>query len=356
MAEAFEQGRQGRRHHRRGRQEPRDDRRRRRGHAVRPRLPLARTSSPTPTTMDVRAGEAAHPHPRGQDLQRHQAGAAAREGRQGQAAAADHRRGRRGRGPGDAGGQQAPRHPERVRRQGPRLRRPPQGHAGGHRHPDRRQADHQGPGHRAGRASPSPTSARPRRSPSTTTTRRSSKAPAASTAIQGRIEQIRSEIETTTSDYDREKLQERLAKLAGGVAQINVGAATESRDEGEEGPHRGRPARDPRGHRGRHRPRRRRGPGPLHRGARQAQAQRRRDDRRRHRPSRAMPSPCDRSPTTPARRPAWSSARSPRARAPSATTPTTDKYDDLRQGRRHRPGQGHPHRPAERRQRRAACC
>ncbi len=47
-------------------------------------------------------------------------------------------------------------------------------------------------------------------------------------AIQGRIAQIRREIETTTSDYDREKLQERLAKLAGGVAQINVGGATEA--------------------------------------------------------------------------------------------------------------------------------
>jgi len=45
--------------------------------------------------------------------------------------------------------------------------------------------------------------------------------------IRGRIEQIKNEIETTTSDYDREKLEERLAKLAGGVAQINVGAATE---------------------------------------------------------------------------------------------------------------------------------
>src|SRR4051812_19436017 len=47
-------------------------------------------------------------------------------------------------------------------------------------------------------------------------------------AIQGRIEQIRREIDITTSDYDKEKLQERLAKLAGGVAQINVGAATEA--------------------------------------------------------------------------------------------------------------------------------
>jgi chaperonin GroEL len=46
--------------------------------------------------------------------------------------------------------------------------------------------------------------------------------------IQGRIGQIKKEIEDTTSDYDREKLQERLAKLAGGVAVINVGAATET--------------------------------------------------------------------------------------------------------------------------------
>jgi len=46
--------------------------------------------------------------------------------------------------------------------------------------------------------------------------------------IQGRINQIKSEIEKTTADYDREKLQERLAKLAGGVAVINVGAPTET--------------------------------------------------------------------------------------------------------------------------------
>jgi chaperonin GroEL len=47
-------------------------------------------------------------------------------------------------------------------------------------------------------------------------------------AIEGRIKQIRAQIEETTSDYDREKLQERLAKLAGGVAVIKVGAATET--------------------------------------------------------------------------------------------------------------------------------
>jgi chaperonin GroEL len=49
-----------------------------------------------------------------------------------------------------------------------------------------------------------------------------------SSEIKARIDQIRREIENTTSDYDREKLDERLAKLAGGVAKVNVGAATES--------------------------------------------------------------------------------------------------------------------------------
>src|SRR3989441_1855483 len=51
--------------------------------------------------------------------------------------------------------------------------------------------------------------------------------------IQGRITQIKKEIEETTSDYDREKLEERLAKLAGGVAVINVGAATETEMKGK---------------------------------------------------------------------------------------------------------------------------
>src|SRR5580693_7563736 len=47
-------------------------------------------------------------------------------------------------------------------------------------------------------------------------------------AIEGRIKQLRAQIDETTSDYDREKLQERLAKLAGGVFFFNVGAATET--------------------------------------------------------------------------------------------------------------------------------
>ena len=49
-----------------------------------------------------------------------------------------------------------------------------------------------------------------------------------STAIEGRVKQLRAQVEDTTSDYDREKLQERLAKLVGGVAIIKVGAATET--------------------------------------------------------------------------------------------------------------------------------
>jgi chaperonin GroEL len=49
-----------------------------------------------------------------------------------------------------------------------------------------------------------------------------------SASIQGRVKQLRAQIEDTTSDYDREKLQERLAKLAGGVAVVKVGAATET--------------------------------------------------------------------------------------------------------------------------------
>jgi len=46
--------------------------------------------------------------------------------------------------------------------------------------------------------------------------------------IEGRVSQVKAELEATTSDYDKEKLQERLAKLTGGIAQINVGAATET--------------------------------------------------------------------------------------------------------------------------------
>ena len=64
-------------------------------------------------------------------------------------------------------------------------------------------------------------------------------APASPDAIKGRIEMIKRQIDETDSDFDREKLQERLAKLSGGVAVIQVGAATELSSR-EEASHRGR--------------------------------------------------------------------------------------------------------------------
>ena len=67
----------------------------------------------------------------------------------------------------------------------------------------------------------------PAASSSPRTTRRSSTAAATSRGVEGRVSQIKAEIENTDSDWDREKLQERLAKLAGGVCVIKVGAATE---------------------------------------------------------------------------------------------------------------------------------
>ena len=152
----------------------------------------------------------------------------ARGGQQERQAAADHRRGHRGRGARDAGGQQAPRHRQRLCREGARLRRPPQGDARRHRDPDRRLGHLQGPGHQARRGP----ALRPGQGEEDHRRLRrhdrSSAAVAAKAAIQGRADQIRAEIETTDSDYDREKLQERLAKIAGGVAQIKVGASTES--------------------------------------------------------------------------------------------------------------------------------
>lgn len=60
-------------------------------------------------------------------------------------------------------------------------------------------------------------------------------------AIKARVASIKAQIAETKSDYDREKLQERLAKLAGGVAVISVGAATRSGNEGKETAHRRRP-------------------------------------------------------------------------------------------------------------------
>ena len=89
--------------------------------------------------------------------------------------------------------------------------------------------------------------------------------------IEARVKQIKAQIEETTSDYDREKLQERLAKLAGGVAVLKVGGATEVEVQGAQGPRRRRAARDARGRRRGHRSRRRRRAAARHQGARQPQ-------------------------------------------------------------------------------------
>ena len=102
---------------------------------------------------------------------------AAREGRAERPPAADHRRGRRGRGPGDAGRQPLRGVVPVLRRQGAGLRRSPQGHARGHRGPHRRHAGHGGPRHRRSRRS---TLDRPRHAP-----RRSSSPRTTTTIIEG---------------------------------------------------------------------------------------------------------------------------------------------------------------------------
>ena len=104
--------------------------------------------------------------------------------------------------------------------------------------------------------------------------------------IEGRVKQLRTQVEETTSDYDREKLQERLAKLVGGVAVIKVGRGHRDRDEGEEGPRRGRHARHQGGGRGGHRGRRRRRPAALREGRGGREGRGRRGRGRQHHPAR----------------------------------------------------------------------
>ena len=173
-------------------------------------------------------------------------------------------------------------------RQGARLRRPPQGDAGGYRHPHRRPVHLRGPGHQAGERRPSTCWARRRRVTVTKDETTIVEGRGDQKAVQGRIELIKRQIEETDSDYDREKLQERLAKLAGGVAVIQVGAATET--ELKEKKHRIEDAlsRHPRGGGGGHRPRRRHAPASTSSPALDnVQARGRRAGRRQHRPPRA---------------------------------------------------------------------
>ncbi len=141
-------------------------------------------------------------------------------------AAADHRRGPGGRGALHPRRQQDPRHLQRGRRQGPGLRRPSQGDAPGHGRPHRRHRHLRGgrPQARPGRHRRAGLRPPGHRHQGRHHDRRRA---GDSSEVQGRVGQIKAEIDNTDSDWDREKLQERLAKLAGGVCVIKVGAATE---------------------------------------------------------------------------------------------------------------------------------
>ena len=117
------------------------------------------------------------------------------------------------------------------RRQGAGLRRPPQGHARRHRRADRRQGRLRGPRHPAGKRSTLNQLGRAKKvkiDKDNTTIIVETSDKKRKEAIKGRVQMIQRELEKSTSDYDKEKLSERIAKLSGGVAKINVGAATES--------------------------------------------------------------------------------------------------------------------------------
>ena len=201
-----------------------------------------------------------HPDPREEAVRPAADAAAAGEHRAVRPSAADHRRGRRGRGAGDPGGEQAARRAEGRGGEGAWLRRSPQGDAGRHRDPDRRQVISEDLGIKLENVKLNDLGKAKKvliEKENTTIVEGAGK----KDDIKGRCNQIRAQIEETTSDYDREKLQERLAKLAGGVAVIRVGGSHRGRGEGAQGPRRRQPARDPRGGRGRHRSGRRRRPG-----------------------------------------------------------------------------------------------
>ena len=173
------------------------------------------------------------------------------------------------------------------------------------------------------------------------------RARAARATIEGRVKQIRTQVEETTSDYDREKLQERLAKLVGGVAVIKVGAATETemkekKARVEDAMHATKAAVEegivPGGGVALH---------PRRQGARRAEARRRPEGRRGHHPQgdrRAAALDRDQ------RRPGRLDRRRRRSRKPRATKATTPPPTSTRtwSGRRHRPDEGRAHGAAER--------
>ena len=198
----------------------------RRGHAVRPRLPLA-VFRDQPGSDGGGVGEPDHPDPREEDQLDERPPPALGAGSSLEPAVADHRGGPRGRGAGHLG-----RHKLRGTLQGAAVKAPGFG--------DRRKAmlediailtngkaitEDLGLKLENIRVEDLGKAKKVTIDKDNTTI---VEGDGSQQAIAGRVKQIRAQIEETTSDYDREKLQERLAKLVGGVAIIKVGAATET--------------------------------------------------------------------------------------------------------------------------------
>ena len=189
------QGRQGRRHHRRGEPDLRHGDGPRRGHALRQGLHLAVLRHRHGAHGGL-ARRSVHPPRVVEDLvgPRHAAGA--REGHAGRSPAGHHRRGHRGRGAGHAGRQQDPWHVQVGSRQGSWLRRAPQGHAAGHRHPHRWSGHQRGSRPQAREHHARSARHAPRRSSSPRTRPPSSKVPVPKTT--SRVASTRSRPRSTT--------------------------------------------------------------------------------------------------------------------------------------------------------------
>ena len=190
--------------------------------------------------------------------------------------------------------------------------------------------------------------ARPAASWSPRTPPRSWTGPATPEAIDDRVRQLRAEIENTDSDWDREKLQERVAKLSGGVCRAAGRGGDRGRAEGEEAPAGGRDLGDPGGDRGGHHRRRRQRPRAHRRRARRPRQDRGRGDRRPGRAHRAeRPHLLDRRQRGRGGR-RWWSRRWPGSAGGHGFNAATLAYGDLMDAGRDRPGQGDPLRGPER--------
>ena len=175
--------------------------------------------------------------------------------------------------------------------------------------------------------------------------------------IKKRIEQIRAQMDQTESEYDKEKFSERLAKLTGGVAIIRVGGGDRGRDEADEGPRRGRPARHPGGGGRGHRARRRRGPAALHRRRSRQLAKKLKGDERLGAEivARALEKPVRTIAENSRRRRRGGRRRGAQRGEKNAEHRVQCQYRRVRrhvQGRHRRPDQGDALGPAERRQHR----